>query len=54
MTTDDVIKVIVENCPDLSELVLRGCRFVTDVSLYYLSTLQDLKCLDCSGTMVQY
>lgn len=52
--TDDVIKVIVENCPDLNGLVLRGCRQITDVSLYGLSSMNNLMWLDFSGTLVRF
>lgn len=51
-TTDDVIAAVVDNCPNLSGLALRGCKSVTDVSMNLLSTLNNLIFLDFSGTMV--
>lgn len=50
--TDELVKFITNNCPFLTELVLQGCKQVTDTSLFALSSLHHLIWVDFSGTQV--
>lgn len=49
---DEVINIIVDNCPDLNGLDVRGCIYLTDFGMENLASMNNLMRLDFSKTLV--